>query len=269
MTDSITDLLTLWRTKAAEYEAAGKSLTDVDPNARITQSEQYLTATILRANAAALEAALAAQTEQPDWHARYQHESQIIDEVWAALGISTIEGADGKHIAQHVRDLKLQVASLAALQPTVEKRCPRCDSPAPHLHPAVQFEGEVSICQDPWHSQITNQNPPFKFAAARPAPQTEPAEYLKRDFDSLLASLHAAILLRENGDTKAAHAQEIASIRQAEAISERVLASRHAGREPETPTPKTLLPHGPCLACWDRDCACECATCTRARRKRS
>lgn len=30
-------------------------------------------------------------------------------------------------------------------------RCPRCDSPQPQLHPAVQHEGEVEICGDPWH----------------------------------------------------------------------------------------------------------------------
>jgi hypothetical protein len=32
-----------------------------------------------------------------------------------------------------------------------EDRCPRCDSPQPHLHPAVQHEGEVHICPHPWH----------------------------------------------------------------------------------------------------------------------
>lgn len=37
-------------------------------------------------------------------------------------------------------------------------RCPRCDSPAPHLHPAVQHEGEVQECTHEFHKQPTSQN---------------------------------------------------------------------------------------------------------------
>lgn len=43
-------------------------------------------------------------------------------------------------------------------------RCPRCDSPDPAKHPAVQAEGEVTICQDSYHAPAT----------ARPAtPETD------------------------------------------------------------------------------------------------
>ena len=36
--------------------------------------------------------------------------------------------------------------------------CPRCTSPHPHLHPAVQFEGEVETCTHDFHLRPTNQN---------------------------------------------------------------------------------------------------------------
>jgi len=29
--------------------------------------------------------------------------------------------------------------------------CPRCTSPSPELHPAMQEEGEVQVCLHPWH----------------------------------------------------------------------------------------------------------------------
>ena len=41
---------------------------------------------------------------------------------------------------------------------TEDLRCPRCGSPKPHLHPAVQVEGEVEICTHEFHLTPTNQN---------------------------------------------------------------------------------------------------------------
>ena len=46
------------------------------------------------------------------------------------------------------------------------QHCPKCDSPAPHLHPAIQFEGEVQPCNHAFHLQITPQNTPAKIADA-------------------------------------------------------------------------------------------------------
>lgn len=43
-------------------------------------------------------------------------------------------------------------------------KCPTCNSPAPHLHPAMQFEGEVQPCRDIWHLTVTPQNTPEKIA---------------------------------------------------------------------------------------------------------
>ena len=37
-------------------------------------------------------------------------------------------------------------------------KCPTCEAPAPHLHPAVQHEGEVQVCRDQWHQTLTPQN---------------------------------------------------------------------------------------------------------------
>ena len=48
----------------------------------------------------------------------------------------------------------------------MKARCPKCDSPAPHLHPAVQFEGEVAICGDEFHKQITSENTEARIKAA-------------------------------------------------------------------------------------------------------
>lgn len=39
-------------------------------------------------------------------------------------------------------------------------KCPTCKSSAPHLHPAVQHEGEVHTCADEFHLRETPQNKP-------------------------------------------------------------------------------------------------------------
>jgi hypothetical protein len=36
-----------------------------------------------------------------------------------------------------------------------EPRCPTCDSPDAHRHPAVQLEGEVELCADAFHRSTT------------------------------------------------------------------------------------------------------------------
>ena len=39
-------------------------------------------------------------------------------------------------------------------------RCPRCNSPAPHQHPAAQHEGEVELCTHAFHLTPSSQNRP-------------------------------------------------------------------------------------------------------------
>lgn len=47
------------------------------------------------------------------------------------------------------------------------KNCPTCGSPAPHRHPAVQFEGEVQPCRDGFHLTVTPENTPERIAEAQ------------------------------------------------------------------------------------------------------
>lgn len=41
---------------------------------------------------------------------------------------------------------------------TPTKQCPKCSSPQRHLHPSLQHEGEVSLCDDPYHRLVTSEN---------------------------------------------------------------------------------------------------------------
>lgn len=42
--------------------------------------------------------------------------------------------------------------------------CLICQSPKPNLHPAMQFEGEVSPCSDGFHRLVTPENTLKKIA---------------------------------------------------------------------------------------------------------
>lgn len=48
-------------------------------------------------------------------------------------------------------------------------KCPKCKSTAPHMHPAVQHEGEVRLCTHDFHLKETPQNIPAYVAAVRKA----------------------------------------------------------------------------------------------------
>jgi hypothetical protein len=93
----------------------------------------------------------------------------------------------------------LAAAGLLASPAVPAERCPRCDSPDPAKHPAVQFEGEVSICPDLWHSPAVPAGDEagitkaiyagwHEFRYPRPAVD-EPSDSFKRGVCAALAAL--------------------------------------------------------------------------------
>lgn len=55
---------------------------------------------------------------------------------------------------------------LASGPAPIPEKCPTCSSSAPHLHPAVQHEGEVQPCRDRFHAIVTPQNTPERISAS-------------------------------------------------------------------------------------------------------
>lgn len=52
----------------------------------------------------------------------------------------------------------VRLSRKSAGKPRTSDTCPICKSTAPHLHPAVQHEGEVEVCIDDFHLRDTPQN---------------------------------------------------------------------------------------------------------------
>lgn len=69
-----------------------------------------------------------------------------IMDVFAALGITEAEYREASG-ADNVTWPSLTPAPVGE-----GDRCPRCNSPDPKRHPAMQFEGEVQVCPHAWHS---------------------------------------------------------------------------------------------------------------------
>lgn len=60
----------------------------------------------------------------------------------AGYAVIFLEKVSGYYMLNRVT--KKQTVSIAG-------HCPTCSSPSKTQHPATQFEGEVSLCRDPWH----------------------------------------------------------------------------------------------------------------------
>ncbi len=101
------------------------------------------------------------------------------------------------------------------------RNCPTCESPASHLHPAMQSEGEVQPCKDPWHhpqpqpdaqrEPVTRYEPCPLCTASRP--RLCDLHYRQKAEEFLETVKQAIVSPRTPGGVKAAYEELLAQNR--------------------------------------------------------
>jgi hypothetical protein len=91
------------------------------------------------------------------WLQGHRDEAKRMIELWDANapGSESDTPAEARKVLKIVNGLLLKLSGeqddAAPMTSTRALRCPRCNSPDPKLHPAMQFEGEVQPCTHEWH----------------------------------------------------------------------------------------------------------------------
>lgn len=86
------------------------------------------------------------------------------DELLKAKQLAEAIPYAGPEAESHIAGLVKHIDNMIARALLTESQggnfghCPTCNSPAPHLHPAIQYEGEVGLCVDDYHLRLTASN---------------------------------------------------------------------------------------------------------------
>jgi hypothetical protein len=102
------------------------------------------------------------QSMPDDWQRAFVALLEEADQAIERHGIDTPQhgfdvhavNLDGDYIPDPVPHYNRGRTRLFDTKPGRPERCPRCDSPSPHLHPSVQYEGETQPCSHTWHRPI-------------------------------------------------------------------------------------------------------------------
>jgi hypothetical protein len=123
-------------------------------------------------------------------------------------------------------------------QQTRTRKCPTCESPSPGLHPAIQHEGEVSVCKDAWHDAARipvgyERRPDGTLAAlsSRPEGPQERSELVKR-IEAQIRELNRMVNGAEPSGHLLTYGEEIQLLRDCIAA---LSSSPAVPPEPETP----------------------------------